>query len=95
MGQGRQESFDLPEGTPEFYVDSVNIQTHLYGSTLLLGELRSDAPALVKVIVKVSPPMAKVLSLILSKHVREYEGEVGPIPIPKKLLHSLGLEELI
>lgn len=27
MGQARQESFELPEGTPEFYVDSVDIQT--------------------------------------------------------------------
>jgi len=39
--------------------------------------------------------MLKVLSLILSKHVGNYERDLGPIPLPKQLLHSLGLEELL
>lgn len=95
MAERQQEAFEVPEGTPEFYVDSVHVQTHLYGSTLHLGELREGQPSLVKVKVKMSPQMAKVVSLILQKHVRNYEQGVGPIPIPKELLHNLGLEELI
>lgn len=95
MEQNEQNAYELPEDTPEFYVDSAHVQTQLYGSTLLLGELREGEPPVVRVKVKVSPQMAKVLSLILSKHVREYERDVGEITIPKQLYHALGLEEMI
>lgn len=95
MKQNEQDGYEFPEDTPEFYVDSAHVQTQLYGSTLLLGELREGEPPVVKVKVKVSPQMAKVLSLILSKHVREYERDVGEITIPKQLYHALGLEEMI
>ncbi len=95
MAQRPGPPYEKPEGTPEFYVDGVHVETQLYGSTLYLGELRRDEPQSVKVVIKVSPQMAKVLSLILSKHVRNYEQDIGPISIPKMLLHDLGLEELI
>lgn len=95
MEQNEQNAYELPGDTPEFYVDSAHVQTQLYGSTLLLGELREGEPPVVRVKVKVSPQMAKVLSLILSKHVREYERDVGEITIPKQLYHALGLEEMI
>ena len=95
MQQNEQNAYELPADTPEFYVDSAHVQTQLYGSTLLLGELREGEPPVVKVKVKVSPQMAKVLSLIMSKHVREYERDVGEITIPKPLYHALGLEEMI
>lgn len=95
MQQNEQNTYELPGDTPEFYVDSAHVQTQLYGSTLLLGELREGEPPVVRVKVKVSPQMAKVLSLILSKHVREYERDVGEITIPKQLYHALGLEEMI
>ena len=62
MEQNEQTAYEIPVDTPEFYVDSVHIQTQLYGSTLLLGELREGAPPVVKVKVKVSPQMAQVLS---------------------------------
>ena len=91
MAQNEQSGFEVPEDTPEFYVDSAHVNTQLYGSTLLLGELREGEAAK----IKVSPQMAKVLSLILSKHVREYERDVGEINIPKQLYHALGLEEMI
>jgi len=92
---GKTQEYELPEGTPEFYIDSVNVGTQLYGSTMYLGKLREGEPPLVEVVVKMSPPMLKVLSLILSKHVGNYERDLGPIPLPKQLLHSLGLEELL
>ena len=85
----------MPEGAPEFYIDAANVGTQLYGCTMYLGRLRPEEPQLVQVVVKMSPPMLKVLSLILSKHVRNYESDLGTIPLPKQLLHSLGLEEMI
>ena len=95
MAQRETRPYEIPEGTPEMYADSIQIQTQLYGSTLLLGELRQGEPPLIKAKVKVSPQMAKVLSLILSKHVREYERDIGAIAIPNQLLHDLGLEDEI
>lgn len=96
MSERKRGDMEIPDGTPEFYADAVHVESQLYGSTLYLGQMRGpDAPSLVKVIIKISPQMAKVLSLILSKHVRNYESSIGPISIPKQLLHSLGLEELI
>jgi hypothetical protein len=90
-----EEQLEIPEGTPEFYIDSINVGSQLYGSTMWLGTLREGQPPLVKVVVKISPPMVKVMSLILSKHIRNYEKDIGPITIPKTLYHSLGLEEYI
>lgn len=90
-----QPLMDVPPGTPEYYVDAVNVETQLYGCTLFLGNLRREESQLVKVILKMSPQMAKVVGLILSKHIKNYETNVGPINLPKELLHNLGLEELI
>ena len=91
----KPEELEIPKDTPEYYVDSLNVATQLYGCTMWLGTLRADGPPLVRVILKMSPPMAKVMSLILSKHIREYERDIGPINIPKALYHWLGLEEYI
>lgn len=90
-----EEELEIPENTPEFYVDSINVGTQLYGSTMWLGTLRQSQPPLVKAIIKMSPPMTKVMSLILSKHIREYERDTGTINLPKDLYHHLGLEEYI
>ncbi len=87
--------YERPEGTPEFYIDGVNLETQLYGITLHLGDLRPDAPLLVKATIKMSPQLAKVLSLLLSSHVRQYEQGIGPIAIPNQILHDLGLEDAI
>lgn len=88
--------FEIAENASEVYVDSVHVGTQLYGATLYLGKLREgDKPPLTVAVVKVSPQMLKALGLIINKHVREYEQGVGPIALPKKLLHDLGLEELI
>jgi hypothetical protein len=87
--------FEKPDNTPEFYADAANVETQYYGTTLHFGEARPDAPQLVTVTIKMSPQLAKVLSLILSSHVRQYEQGIGPITVPKQLLHDLGLEDLI
>ena len=91
----KPEELEIPKDTPEYYVDSLNVATQLYGCTMWLGTLRAGEPPLVRVTLKMSPPMAKVMSLILAKHIREYERDIGPINIPKALYHSLGLEEYI
>lgn len=93
--QPPEERDDLAPDVQEIYVDSVQVSTSLYGSTLRLGTLREGQQPLVRVVIKVSPQMVKVLKLILSKHARDYEQRFGPIGIPNELLHHLGLEEEI
>lgn len=96
MQQRKLPLYELAKDAPEFYVDTVYVETQLYGSTLFLGTLRGpEEPPLIKVVVKVSPQLMKVLSLIIAKHVRNYEQDIGQINIPKQLIHDLGLEELI
>ena len=48
MEENKQKAFEVPEDTPEFYIDSAHVQTQLYGSTLLLGELRESEAAMIK-----------------------------------------------
>lgn len=91
----QERPFEIDPEARELYVDSAHIATQLYSSILYLGKLRENDKALVQLIVRVSPPMLKALSLILAKHVRDYERDIGPISLPKQLLHGLGLEELI
>src|SRR4030042_3373895 len=92
----QQPEFEIAKDAQEYYVDSLNISTQLYGSTLFLGKTRPpDGKPLVVSIVKCSPQMLKVLGLIVDKNVRNYEREIGPISLPKQLLHNLGLEEQI
>jgi hypothetical protein len=87
--------YEKPDGTPEFYVDGIHLETQLYGITLNLGDLRPDAPMRLKAIIKMSPQLAKVLSLLLASHVRQYEENIGAITIPKTILHDMGLEDAI
>ncbi len=96
MQQKKPSPYELAKDAPEFYVDAVHVETQLYGSTLFLGVLRgANEPSLTKVVIKASPQLMKVLSLIISKHVSNYEENIGPIAIPKTIIHDLGLEELI
>jgi hypothetical protein len=87
--------FELSPTAQELYVDSVNVGTHLWGSTLYLGKLREANKPLVQAVVKVSPQMLKAIGLIINKHVREYERDIGPIALPKRLLHDMGLEDMV
>ena len=90
-----ERPFELDADAKEFYVDSAHIVTQLYSTIAYLGKLRENEKPLVHLIVRMSPPMMKVLSLILSKHAKDYERNFGPISLPKQLLHGLGLEELL
>ncbi len=89
------EDIEIAEDSIELYVDSAQVRTGLFGSTVYLGTQREGQQALVKAIIKVSPQMLKVLGLIINKHSRGYEGKFGAIGLPNALLQGLGLEEEI
>lgn len=88
--------FEEAEGCLDLYADSMQILTQLYTALLLFGEIRPDAPPLVRAKIKVSPHMLKAVALLTSKHVRDFEAMTGqPIKLPNQVLHDWGLEEEI
>lgn len=94
-----EELFGHPEDVPELYVDQVRVGTSLYTFVLELGvQGIPNAPGAEKpptkslTIVRMSPQHAKVLGKLIEKHVKLFEGKVGPIHIPPELYNELGLE---
>ena len=79
------DSYELASDAEELYVDSMYLNTGLYGSTIYLGTLRQGRPSLIRTVVKVSPQMLKVMGLVISRHSRDYE-ESGPISVPNDVL---------
>ena len=88
------------------YANFMMVETGIYDVTLLLGEhpltstwgVEVEAvkqPPVIHTIVKINPLLAKVLHLILTKHLEIHQQKVGVMNIPKSILHDLGLEELI
>ena len=90
------EAYEIAEGTLAFYSDAMHVQTSLYSAELYFGDLRGpNQKPLLRAKIKVSPQMLKAISLLTQKHVKDYEGAIGPIVLPKDLLHSWGLEDLV
>ncbi len=88
--------------TQKIYANFALIETGIFDISLILGENEPQSinpptplPPTARTIVKMSMMLVKVLSLILSSHLRIYEREIGTIVVPKSILHDLGLEELI
>ena len=79
---------------PEYYTDSVNFQTNLYGFMLEFGIVKGaeQAPAPV-VRMRMSPQHAKIMSLLLRKNVREYEHRIGTIILPDDLFQQLDIKD--
>ena len=90
-----EDNFEVGEEVVDIYCDSFHINTGLYSSTLYLAVSQVGKPDRLLVRVKVSPQMLRAMSLLTSKHVRDYQGEVGPISLPNRVVHDWGLEEEI
>ena len=83
-----------PFGIPEFYTDSVNFATNLYGFTLEFGCMQAqDQPPRTVARVRMSPQHAKIMSLLLRKNVQEYERRIGTIILPDDLYQQLGIQD--
>lgn len=79
---------------PEYYTDSVNFLTNIYGFTLDFGVQQADEqPPRWLVRMKMSPQHAKIVSLLLRKNVQEYEKRIGTIILPEGLYQTLGIED--
>ena len=79
---------------PEYYSDSVNFATNLYGFSLEFGVMQGqDEPPRSVVRVRMSPQHAKIMSLLLRKNVQEYERRIGTIILPEELYSELGIQD--
>jgi hypothetical protein len=86
----KRESFESPSFV-SLYANDINIQTGPWDVRLLLGEVRTvptqETPIMkVKEIgeVRISPQMAKQLTILLIEQLQVYESQFGPIPAPPK-----------
>jgi hypothetical protein len=80
--------------TPEYYTDSVNFMTNIYGFTLEFGVMQQqEEPPRPQVRIKMSPQHAKIMSLLLRKNVQEYERRIGTIILPEGLYNDLGITD--
>ncbi len=68
-----------------FYADSMHIFSSLYSAVLFFGEQMEEREPILRARIKVSPQMLKAISLLTTKHVREYEEAVGPIMLPEQV----------
>lgn len=83
-----------PEKTPDIYADAVNIDGGYYGWTILFGRQHLEGSRAAAT-VRMSPQMLKVFYLLLQKQLREYEHQVGVIPLPKEMADKLGIETTV
>jgi hypothetical protein len=75
-----------------FYADSMHIFSSLYSAVLFFGEQMEEREPILRTRIKVSPQMLKAISLLTTKHVREYEAAVGPINLPDQVYDAWELE---
>ena len=79
---------------PEYYTDSVNFMTNIYGFTLEFGATQAqDQPPRPLARIKMSPQHAKIMSLLLRKNVQEYEKRIGTVILPDGLYQELGIQD--
>ncbi len=85
---------DEIDDLPEYYTDSVNFMTNIYGFTLEFGVMQAqDAPPRQVARIKMSPQHAKIMSLLLRKNVQEYERRIGTVILPEGLYKDLGITD--
>ena len=71
-----------------FYCDSMHIFSSLYSAVLFFGEQLEEREPILRARIKVSPQMLKAISLLTTKHVKEYEEAVGNLVAQEELIES-------
>lgn len=100
QGDGQQSAFVNVQPTvvssdssvPDVYADGVTVQAGYAGFTLIFSRSTSDQPVAVGV-VRVSPQQAFVMTQLLRRILKSYEGDIGKISIPKAVLDALQIDK--
>ena len=85
-------NISIPQGTPEYAIDSIVVEGGVYSATLYLGKAQGNQPMQVRAIAVISPQLMKAMLLILKRQVEAYEVQNGPIALPVGEMHQLGEE---
>jgi hypothetical protein len=102
MHNGDGDGFQVIEerSLPDIYADSVRFEMNLYGVTLEFGQTQqgrsgaaSPMPHVPKIRVHMSPQHAKIMAKLFVKNMRQYESQVGKLPLPQELYRDLGIDE--
>ncbi len=84
-GDTQAQSGEAPGEPITFYADSMHIFSSLYSAVLFFGEQMEEREPILRTRIKVSPQMLKAISVLTTKHIREYEAAVGPISLPDQV----------
>ena len=91
-----QQPISVPSDAslPDIYADGVTVQAGYAGFTLIFSKSSSDpAPPVPVGIVRMSPQQALVMTQLLRKILKSYEGDIGKISIPEALFDALEIEK--
>ncbi len=83
----------IEEDVPDVYANSVNMTMSVYDIILTFGQMTDpkDGPK-INAVVRMSPQHAKVFGMLLLKHLKKYEKDIGKIAIPSKMIKDIGVE---
>ena len=77
----------------DHYANTVKLAFSVYDVLFEFGKkAMPEVDPETSVLVRMSPQHAKVFALLLHKHIKKYEKEIGEIKIPLKVLKNLGLD---
>lgn len=89
---------DQPEAPETLYVNQAQLQFSVYDFTLDFGRIEDPRSAggqfQAVARLQMSPQHAKVLALMLLKHLAAYEHQMGIIELPAQLMEDLRLASL-
>jgi len=83
----------IEEDVPDVYANSVNMTMSVYDIVLQFGQMTDpkDGPK-INAMVRMSPQHAKVFGMLLLKHLKKYEKDIGKITIPSAMIKDIGVE---
>ncbi len=78
----------------DIYAEGVIVLSQPNSIAFIFNRVMGTPPVPVPVaVIRVSPEQAKVMSLVLAKTIRDFEEQIGRIPVLRDALASLGLSE--
>lgn len=86
------DRYENEDSAPEHFADAVRVDTTAFGVTLTFGTGQRHASPKAEARIRMSPALAKVMTLLLRQHIRLYENKMGNLRIPDDVAKSLGLE---
>lgn len=79
---------------PDLYADGVTVQAGYAGFALVFSKSSSNSAIPEPVgTVRMSPQQAFVMTQLLRKILKSYEGDIGKINIPEELFDTLEIEK--